>query len=221
MYVRLPDGAFAHLALYQVRGEARVVLAVLVLLEHEGLYLPVLHVARPDDDEIRECGVADPTLLPVKDPIVPVATGRRLQHHGVRTVVGLRKAPGPDLLHPRHLGEPPSFLLLGTTDGHGPHREPGMDPEESIQAPVPARHLDRDEPGGDLAHARTPVLLDRATRYVQGGDFRYELERELGLLPVLVDYRDDLGVSESPNPVPDLTLLLREQLVEQIVVGAQ
>src|ERR687898_966316 len=100
MYVRLPDGAFAHLALYQVRGEARVVLAVLVLLEHEGLYLPVLHVARPDYDEVGEGGVADPTLLPVQDPIVPVSPGRRLQHHGVGTVVWLGKAPGRDLLNP-------------------------------------------------------------------------------------------------------------------------
>src|SRR5918998_514654 len=210
MYVRLPDGTLAHLALYKVRGEARVVLAVLVLLEHEGLYLLVLHVARPDDDEVGECSVADPTLLPVKDPGVPGASGRGLQHHGVGTVIGLRKAPGPDLLHLCHLGEPPSLLLLGAADRHSPHRKPGMNPEECIEAPVPTRHLDSDEPCCDLAHARTPVLLDGATRYVQGGDLRDELERELGLLPILVDYRDDLGVSKSPNPVPDLTLLLRE-----------
>src|SRR5829696_4458278 len=98
-----------------------MVLAVLVLLEHEGLYLPVLHVARPDDDQVGEGGVADPTLLAIYDPGIPVAAGRCLQHHRVGTVVGLRQAPGPDLLHPRHPGEPPSFLLLGTTNGHGPH----------------------------------------------------------------------------------------------------
>jgi hypothetical protein len=40
-------------------------LTVLVFLEHECLYLPVLHVARPDDDEVGECSVADPTLLAV------------------------------------------------------------------------------------------------------------------------------------------------------------
>jgi hypothetical protein len=96
-----------------------------------------------------------------------------------------------------------------------------MDPEECVEATVPTRHLYSDEPGSDLAHARTPVLLDGATRYVQGGDLGYELERKLGLLPVFVDYRDDLGVSESPNPVPDRTLLVSEQLVEQVVVSPQ
>src|SRR5215203_573376 len=150
-----------------------MVLAVLVFLEHEGLYLPVLDVARPDDDEVGEGGVADPTLLAADDPRIPLAPSRGLQHHGVRPVVGLSQAPGPYLLHPRHLGEPPSFLLLGTTDRHGPHREPGMNPEECIEAPVPPRHLDRDEPGSDLAHARTPILLDGAPRYVQSGHLGY------------------------------------------------
>src|SRR5215207_5923887 len=221
MYVWLPDGSLAHLALYQLCGVAWMVLTVLVFLEHESLYLPVLYVARPDDDKVGEGGVADPTLLAVDDPSVPVAAGRTLKHHGVRPVGGLRQAPGPDLLHPRHPGEPPSFLLLGTTDRHGPHRQPGMNPEECIEAPVPPRHLDRDEPGSDLAHAWTPILLDGASRYVQSGHLGYELERDLGLLPILVDYRDDLGVSESPYPVPDHTLLVCEQLVEQVIVGPQ
>src|SRR5215207_8114759 len=137
MYVWLPDGSLAHLALYQLCGVAWMVLTVLVFLEHESLYLPVLYVARPDDDKVGEGGVADPTLLAVDDPSVPVAAGRTLKHHGVRPVGGLRQAPGPDLLHPRHPGEPPSFLLLGTTDRHGPHRQPGMNPEECIEAPVP------------------------------------------------------------------------------------
>ena len=42
---------------------------------------------------------------------------------------------------------------------------------------VPTRHLYGDEPCSDLAHARTPVLLDGSPRYVQGGDLGYELER--------------------------------------------
>ena len=221
VYVRLPDGAFAHLAFYELGGVAGVVRAVLVFFEDEGFDLAVLYVAGPDDDEVGEGGVADPTLLPVQDPTVPVAAGRGLEHHGVRAVVGLRQAPGPDLLHPRHLRQPAPLLLLGTADGHGPHREPGMDPEERVQAPVTPRHLYGDEPRRDLAHARTSVLLDGGARDVQLGDLGHQLERELGLLPVVVYDRDDLGVGEGPYPVPDLPLLIREQLVEQVVVGPQ
>src|SRR5829696_4458277 len=44
---------------------------------------------------------------------------------------------------------------------------------EPQMATVPTRHLDRHEPGCDLAHARTPVLLDGAPRYVQIGDLGY------------------------------------------------
>src|SRR5829696_2871752 len=187
-----------------------MVLAVLVFFEYEGFYLPILDVAGPDDDEVGEGGIADPTLFAVDDPAVSVTPGHGLQHYRVRPVVRLRKAPGPDLIHLRHLGEPAPLLLLGTADRHGPHRKPGMDPEERIEAPIPPRHLDSHEPGRNLAHPRTPVLLDRATRYVQCGDLGHELERELGLLPVLVYYRDDLGVGEGPYPVPDLSLLVSE-----------
>src|SRR5215204_864866 len=96
-----------------------------------------------------------------------------------------------------------------------------MDPEEGVEAAVPTRHLDGNEPGGDLAHARTPVLLDGAAGDVQRRDFGYKLERELCLLPVFVYNRYDLGVSERPHPVPDRTLLVSEQLVEHVVVGPQ
>src|SRR5215212_9709414 len=221
VYVRLPDGALAHLARYELGGVAGVVLAVLVFFEDEGLDLAVFDVAGPDDDEVGEGGVADPTLLAVQDPSVPVAPGCCFQHHGVGAVIRLRQAPGPYLLHPRHLGQPPPLLLLGPEDGHGPHREPGMDAEERVKAPVPPRHLDGDEPGSDLAHAGTAVLLDGGARYVQSRNLGHELERELGLLPVLVYDRDDLGVGEGPDPVPDLSLLIGEQLVEQVVVGPQ
>src|SRR5215217_5882673 len=148
-------------------------LAVLVFFEDEGFDLAVFDGAGPDDDEVGECGVADPTLLAVYDPFVALTTRCRLQHYGVRPVVRPRKAPGPDLLHPRHLGEPPSFLLLLTAYRHGPHREPGMDPEERVQATVPTRHLDGDQPCRNLAHSWTPVLLDGSTRNIQCGDLGY------------------------------------------------
>jgi hypothetical protein len=96
-----------------------------------------------------------------------------------------------------------------------------VDPEEGVEAPVPPRHLYRDEPGRHVAHPRTAVALDGPARDVQLRDLGHQLERELGLLPVLVDDRDDLGVRERPNPVPDLALLVREKVVQNVVVGPQ
>src|ERR687893_1420618 len=136
-YVGLPDGALAHLALYELGGVAGVVLAALVFLQHEALDLAVLDVSGPDDDDVGEGGVADPTLLTVEDPLVAFAPGRRLEHDGVRAVVGLCEAPGPDLLHPRHLGQPALLLLLAPADGYRSHREPRVDAEERVEAPVP------------------------------------------------------------------------------------
>ena len=40
----------------------------------------------------------------------------------------------------------------------------------------------------------------------------------LGLLPVLVYYRDNLGVGERADLVPDLPLLVRQQIVDHVVV---
>src|SRR5918998_1802521 len=221
MYVRLPHGALAHLAHYELRGVAGVVLPVLVLLQHKGLDLPVLDAARPDDDDVGEGGVADQAFLTVQPPLVAVPARRGLEHHGVGAVIRLGQAPGPDLFHPRHLREPPLLLLLRAADRHRPHREPRVDPEERVQAPVPARHLYRHEPSRKLAHPGTPVALYRATRYPQLGDLRNQLERKLSLLPVLVDHGYDLGVRERPHPVADRALLIRKQLVEQVIVGPE
>src|SRR5215204_2746814 len=140
--VGLPDGPFAHLACYELGGVAGVMITVFVFFEDEGFDLSVFHVAGPDDDEVGEGGVADPTFLAVYDPLVAVTPRRGFQHYRVRPMIWLRQAPRPDLLHPRHLGKPPLLLLLGTADGHGPHGKPGMDPEERVQTPVPPRHLD-------------------------------------------------------------------------------
>src|SRR3712207_8471039 len=50
---------------------------VLVLLQHESLDLPVLDVARPDDDDVGEGGVADPAFFPVQHPLVAVPADRK------------------------------------------------------------------------------------------------------------------------------------------------
>ena len=41
--------------------------------DQKAFYMVVGHITRPDDGYVTECGVADPFLLPVEHPTVPVA----------------------------------------------------------------------------------------------------------------------------------------------------
>src|SRR5205823_4162959 len=48
----------------------------------------------------------------------------------------------------------------------------------------------------------------------------YQLEGELGFVPVAVDHRGNLGVDERPDPVPNVALGVGQLVLEQVVVGA-
>src|ERR671920_1059630 len=147
------------------------------------------------------------------------AAGRRLQPDRVGAMRGLGEAEGPQLLHPRHRREPLLFLLLATQHLDGAHRKPRVDPEEGIEAAVTPCLLYGHKTGGHVAYSRAAVALYRGARDVQLGDLGHQLERELGLVPVLVDYGDDLPVCEGADLVTYLTLLVRKELLDEVVVG--
>jgi hypothetical protein len=67
-----------------------------------------------------------------------------------------------------------------------------MHPEEGVEAAVTTRQLHGHEPGRYVTHPRAIVALYSGARDVQLGYFRDQLERELGLVPVFVDYGYDL-----------------------------
>jgi hypothetical protein len=92
---------------------------------------------------------------------------------------------------------------------------------EGVQATVPAGQLDGHEARGDLAHPGAAVALYGAARDVQRGYSGDQSEGELGTLPVVVDHGDDIPVGEGAYPVPDLLLLVGQELLNEVVVGAK
>src|SRR5437588_533441 len=141
--VRLPDRAERALAADHgglVPGRRR--------LHEEALDLPVLGVARPEDDDVGDGAVADPALGAVDHVLVPAPLGAGLQGDGVGAVVGLGEGEGAEALGPGHRRQPALLLLLGAEHGDRAHRQPRLDAEEGAQAAVAAVELHVHEPGG-------------------------------------------------------------------------
>src|SRR5207302_4240471 len=70
-------------------------------------------------------------------------------------------------------------------------------------------------------HARTAVSLDVVADDPELGEAAGERPGELGLLPVVVDHRQDLPVDEAAGPDEHVPLLVGELLPHQEVVGGE
>src|SRR5689334_17908885 len=96
-----------------------------------------------------------------------------------------------------------------------------MDAEERRHAGVAARQLQHHQPRGERAHAGAAVALDRRAGDAQRGQLRDDLEGKLGALPILVDDGNHVTVAERTHLVADRALLIREQLIHAVEVGAE
>src|SRR6201999_358230 len=93
-----------------------------VVGDDESLDPAVGDVFGPDNREVAEGGVADPFLLPVENPRIPVLASRRRQAAGgAGTDVGPRQTDPPDLVEAAHVRQ--ILLLLSLAAGHGPLRQ--------------------------------------------------------------------------------------------------
>jgi hypothetical protein len=102
--VGLPHGPFTDLASDQFSLVSVRVGAVGVLLDDNGLHLPVVGVASPDDDDVGDARVADPAFRAVEYPGVAVAADGGLQRDGVGAMVGFSECEGTDLVQRGHSG---------------------------------------------------------------------------------------------------------------------
>ena len=100
------------------------------------------------------------------------------------------------------------------------HRQPEVYGEERGDAPVDAGQLVGDEAGGDRAHRCAPVVAQVVVAdNVQRGKFRYQVKWEFAAFPILVDYRQDLGLAERPDLGKDLLFRVGQLIGHQEVVG--
>src|SRR6202008_4741231 len=84
-----------------------------LVLDDECLDLIVGEIARPDDRDVAPRGVADPFLLAIEDPCVPVTLGRsRKAARGSRADERLGQSEAANFLPAGHRREPLLLLLL-------------------------------------------------------------------------------------------------------------
>src|SRR5215216_3660728 len=120
-YVGLPGGPLRALA-----GQNLGVVARVVALDKKAGD-PLVLRARPDHGSVRERGVTDPPLLPVKDVAAALLDGGRRKGAGVASSLRLGKAEAAYFLAPRHRGEPLLLLLLRAEVVDRRHRQAALD----------------------------------------------------------------------------------------------
>ena len=96
-----------------------------------------------------------------------------------------------------------------------------MDPEEGADASVAPRQLHPDQSHRDRRVSGAAIAPGGSAGDAEGGQLGHQLKWELGTLPVVVNNRNHLCLTEAPDPVPDRPFPDCKQLIDQVEVGAE
>src|SRR5438105_14630167 len=189
---RVLHNAQCHLAFHLFGGEAGR-----VFLDQKALRLVVGVVARPDDGDVGEGGVADPVLLAVEHPAVTVTPcrGRETAGDG-RADLRLRQPERTDLFHTVHWWQPLLLLLLRSAQVDRAHRQSTVHSHKRGDGGIDACQLHRDKAVQHRTSSCPPIPGVRQPGNTQIGYLRDELEWKLGSRPVLIDDRRDHFLAE-------------------------
>ena len=191
------------------------------LLHHEGADLAVFRAAGPHHDQVGHGAQADPPLPAVQHPSVPVGAGRRFQRDRVRSVVRLGQREGAQLVHPRHVGQPPRLLFLRAAHGDRHHGQARVHAEDHAEAAVPAVQLHGHQAARQRAHPRALVALDVLADDAELGQPPDQRPADLRSFPVLAGDRHDLLIDEPPDGREVRPLLVGELLPDGKEVRAE
>jgi hypothetical protein len=165
----------------------------------------------PDDCDVGERSVRDPTLGPVEDPAIAIAIRLRQHPRWVRAEVGLRQPEAADRLALGHPRKPPLLLLVGAVTVDRVHAQRALNGREAPEPRVAALELLHHEPVRDVVHPRAAVAREVGSEEPELGHLGNELDGEGPVLPhVLDDARQELTVHELAHRVARKPLLRRE-----------
>ena len=166
--------------------------------------------------------VADPSLLTVENPGVPLAfCGRRHAAARSRPDQRLGQAEAADLFPARHRRQPLLLLLLRAVEIDRAHRQAAVHAEERAERSVDAGQLHCDEAEQLLASAGAAIALVTQTTELQFLEGRQQFKRKRIVGPVLVDDRLDLGLHVGSHFLDDRLLFRRQDVDELIKVAVR
>ncbi len=211
------DGAQGDLVLHLGGGESGG-----VLLDDESLDRVVGLVARPDDGQVGEGGVSDPSLGAVEHPGIPVAARGGLKPAGhARSDVGFGESERADGVEAGHPRQPLVLLFLRAAVVDRAHREVVVHAQAGRYRAIDGRHFHRDESVDEDAAAGAAVSLDGDSPDAEFGQARPHLVGELLAGPVVVDDRRDLLAHELADIGQQPAVIGREDRldVEEVLLG--
>src|SRR6059058_1053316 len=136
-------------------------------------------VLRPDDGQVGDRAVRDPSFRTGQDPGGAVAARPGLHAAGVGAVIRLGEAEAAD--HPAggHPGQPAPLLLLAAPSPDGVHRERALHGAHRAQARVARLELLHHEPVGDVREAGAAVALKVRSEHAERGQAQDEIPWKL------------------------------------------
>src|SRR5713101_4374816 len=133
-------------------------------------------------------------------------------------MIGLGQAKGTLFFEAGHQWEPALLLFFGTQHRDGGHGETRGGAKDNAKTGIGTRQFVQNEAGGYGAHTGTAEALDATAGDFEGANLGNQPERNVRMLPIVVDDRDDLPVTEGTHFVSNAAFLLSEEFINQIEI---
>ena len=162
----------------------------------------------PHHGDIGDRRIGDPHLRAVEHPVLAASAGRGVHVERIGPAMRLGQTETPDGLAARHRRQPTLALQIAAVGEDRVHAQRGLHRHEAAQRRITALEFLADEAIGDRVEPCATVALEGAAEQAQAGHRRDELPREVMVLEVPADLRQDLGIDEAGDRVADHALVV-------------
>src|SRR5262249_2453124 len=185
-----------------------------LLLDNEPPYLVSLSL-RPDDGNVSDRPVRDPSLRPVDQPSVSNSFGSSYHAGGIRAKIRLGQTKTTDDFSSGHLRQGFSLLLFAAERINRVHAQCALHGREAANPPIARFELLHHQSVRHVVHSGAPVLFGQVcSEHAQIGQLRDQMTRKAPFLIMLCDYRIDFSFDELSNRLHRESFFFRQKSLD-------
>jgi hypothetical protein len=172
----------------------------------------------PNDCQVRDGAIGNPTFRTVEDPVTPVAVRTRFHPSGVRAVVGFRESKAANHLALGHVRQPTLLLFLGAKCPNRVHAQRALNRNHGAQPAVATLEFLANETVGNVVEPGATVAVKVRSEQTELRHARNQMARKFLARVTVFDDRQSLVFHELAHGALHHALLWGEQVVEVVII---